>query len=63
MYCQFCGEYIGILTMRSFCDSCDFLRRLYLINDKGAFIKKLREVFLREVKVLEEHDKKKNEAK
>jgi hypothetical protein len=58
MYCQFCSEFIGIVTLRSFCDRCDLLRRLYLINDKDLFVKKIKEVFLRDVKVLEEQDKK-----
>ena len=58
MYCSFCSEYVGVLTLKSFCERCDLLRRLYLINDKDLFIKKLREIFLREIKIIEEQDKK-----
>jgi hypothetical protein len=46
MFCRFCGVFLGVLCMESFCRDCQFLRRLYLLHDPKAFIDKVRAVFL-----------------
>ena len=61
MWCKYCGCYIGLFSLGTFCDDCNFLRRLYLLNKEGTereeFIKKLKIVFLKGV-TLESIEKK-----
>jgi len=48
VYCCLCSEYIGFFTLKSFCERCDKLRRLYLINNKDVFVSKVCNVFLKD---------------
>lgn len=64
MYCKYCGKYIGLFSLETFCCDCAFLRRLYLLNKEGPerteFINKLKIVFLKGV-TLESLEKNKKE--
>lgn len=46
MFCGFCGTFMGIMNMNSFCENCSFLRRLYLLHDSTAFLERIKGVFL-----------------
>ena len=51
MWCKFCYCYMGIFSLEYFCESCSFIKRLYLLNKEGkerdTFIDKLKIVFLK----------------
>jgi glutaredoxin len=34
MYCKFCGEYLGLLSLEYFCPFCSNLRRVLLLYGK-----------------------------
>lgn len=34
MYCKYCSQFIGFLTLSSYCDFCSSLRRVLLIYGK-----------------------------
>tara|TARA_Y100000310_G_C20550156_1_gene747660 strand:+ start:594 stop:965 length:372 start_codon:yes stop_codon:yes gene_type:complete len=36
VFCSFCGEYINLLTLSSYCDFCANLRRVCLIYEKSV---------------------------
>jgi|688.fasta_scaffold199941_2 hypothetical protein len=46
MFCGFCGTFMGIMNMSSFCENCAFLRRLYLLHEPTAFLERIKCVFL-----------------
>jgi len=48
MYCYLCKAYISLFTLRHFCDDCDNLRRLYLINEKNNFLCRVKKEFIKD---------------
>ena len=49
LYCKFCNDYLGVVDGLScyYCEDCQMLRRIMLINDRKEFLSHIRNEFIK----------------